>query len=132
MINPSSSDASSLTRTSAFSRSSMGTDAGSGTSDASGSGFASTESANPTGTSHLEGPLPLPTESPFLSDHGVSDEDIAHRPPAAMPSGLSQFPATSAPGMASAAYTAATKTQSVPRSNVNPGSSGAGLMRMEA
>ncbi|MBK8801817.1 MAG: heavy metal-binding domain-containing protein [Fibrobacteres bacterium] len=97
------------------------------------SGFASGGSIDPNGTSHLEGPVPLPTESPFLSDHGVSEEDMAARAPAATPPGLSQFPATSAlPGASPAAYAAAGKTQAVPRSVVNPGSSSGSAPRVEA
>ncbi|MBK9578746.1 MAG: heavy metal-binding domain-containing protein [Fibrobacterota bacterium] len=96
------------------------------------SGFASGGSTDPNGTSHLEGPVPLPTESPFLSDHGVTEEDMAARAPAATPSGLSQFPSTSVPpGVSPAAYAAAGKTQAVPRSAVNPGSSSGPAPRVD-
>lgn len=113
MINPSSSGNSSiLSRSSAFTRSSLGTD------DPS-------SSEHPASVHPTDGAVPLPTESPFLSDHGVSDEAVAPRPPAATPSGLSQFPPSHPPPAQPppAAYAAATKTQAVLRTAVNPGSS---------
>lgn len=114
MINPSSSGSSSiLSRSSAFSRASI---------EAEDPSFPEppTGSALPT-----EGAVPLPAESPFLSDHGVPDEAMAPRPPAAAPSGLSQFPPSHPPPAQPppAAYAAATKTQAVLRTAVNPGSS---------
>ena len=48
-----------------------------------------------------EGPLPLPADSPFLSDHGLGEgSPPPHGPrfPAEPPSDLSQFPPTPPPG----------------------------------
>lgn len=59
--------------------------------------------------SATEGPLPLPEESPFLSDHGEHSAapPAVPRTPPEPPSGLSQFPPPSASVLASASATQA-------------------------
>ena len=77
--------------------------------DSASSFHSAPEPSTPTPT---EGPLPLPEESPFLSDHGIVAvaPPTGPRPPAEPPSGLSQFPPPSAPVIA-----AATGSQASPR-----------------
>lgn len=59
----------------------------------------SSTSSNPSGPAQIgegtEGPMPLPEESPFLSDHGMGSPapPPTARLPVEPPSGLSQFPA---------------------------------------
>lgn len=64
-----------------------------------------------------EGPLPLPEESPFLSDHGlgVPAPPPGPRAPAAPPSGLSQFP----PPSGGIQLAAASASQMVPRASAS-------------
>jgi uncharacterized protein YbjQ (UPF0145 family) len=64
------------------------------TSDLS-SSYQSLDTSTPTPT---EGPVPLPEESPFLSDHGLGTPapPPSPRAPVNPPSGLSQFPPASA------------------------------------
>jgi len=59
----------------------------------------------PTGERPTQGPMPLPEESPFLSDHGMGSRNPPPGPryPAEPPTDLSQFPASPPPpGMANA------------------------------
>lgn len=74
-----------------------------------------------------EGPVPLPADSPFLSDHGLggtSPPPQGFRYPAEPPSDLSQFPPSPPPGSSSgsASSSRTTATQAVPRAVPAPGS----------
>jgi len=91
------------------------------------SSFQSSYTSTPTPT---EGPVPLPEESPFLSDHGMGTPapPPAPRAPVNPPSGLSQFPPASAVAPPAGQSTAGipvppprpTASQAIPRNVVAP------------